>query len=466
MNNNVRYYIGFVLIGYSILCSVIALASIILGEEYWIYYALSALVLITLGYLLKKGIVPSQISILDSIVIAIASFLIPIVYNSIIMVLMGFSIWDSIFESTSSITTTGLTLYGVNEIPYTLHFSRSIHQWVGGLGIVVLTLSFFIRPGTTAYRLLVIHIHKESTMPSLARVAKVVIQVYMALTILMASIYYLFGMNLFDSIVHAFTTISTGGFSTYDYIPGRVVLPAIVLMFISAQSFTYYHYIFVERKVRIPLQTILFTLLNIISIAIMMSIAAVDNVRIDASGIVFTVLSASTTTGYSVVSLDNLPDSFLYILSILMIIGASMGSTGGGLKQYRLLVIVKELKRRLVKIANPSLQVSSIKIADSIVGEEEISGIFTVFTLFLITVTLSTMALLVAGYSLVDSLFVSSSAVGTVGLATSIVSKTMPDWIKLVLSIDMFLGRLEIVTVVAPIAYIGELLRHKIKIIG
>ncbi len=449
--NVFRYYLGLILIGCGFAQLPVIAVSIVYNEPYYIHYGVAFIVLVVLGYFVKGVEKPYELGIVESLGVAVLSFLIPGLVNTFVMISAGFEPWDSLFESISGITTTGLSVYSVDELPYTIHFVRSWLQWIGGVGIVLMTLIFLLRPGTLAYNLLTAYIRKEAYMPSIVYVARAVLVIYGFLTTLCAILYYLSGMSVYDSIVHSLTTISTGGFSTKTSFPVNALWVSVVFMFLSAQSFPRYYMLFRLRRIRYLVmgpQIKSFLALTLVSIPLFYFITSIStNISLEDS--VFTVVSALTTTGYSTISIDSLPDPSKYLIVILMIIGAALGSTGGGFKQYRLIILFKELWRRILKTLSPPGRVVHVRIGGRVVSDEEVYVCITIVQLYIIALVLSTLAFMIAGYGLSNSLFSVASAIGTVGLAPSIVSHSLPWWSKLLLSIDMFLGRLEILPVIA-----------------
>ncbi len=453
----VLYFVGWILLGFSIVLFLVASASLLFSEPYATLFFIAFIIVLLSGLLVIKFIErPVDIGVLDSLIVAILSFFIPGVLHTIVMVLCGFDFWDSLFESVSGITTTGLSVYDVASLPRTILFSRALLQWIGGVGIVILTLGMLLRPGTMAYKLLATHIRKEAVMPSIMIVARAVIVIYSGLTIAAIISYRIAGMDWFESIVHGLTTISTGGFSTRSYLTGSTVIVALVFMFISAQSFPRYYMAFLKRKpkyIGMGPQIKYFVVINVVAIVLSYIAVNTSSVNVGLGDIVFTIISASTTTGYASVSIDELPIVVKYIVIILMVIGASLGSTGGGFKQYRLILLLKEVWRRVLKTVSPQGRILTVRLEGETVADDEIYMAILIINLYLIALVISTIVFLYAGYSFIDSLFTVASALGTVGLAPSIVNKSMQWWIKLLLSIDMFLGRLEILPVVAVVAH-------------
>jgi len=465
LSKTIRYYMGLIMIGYGLAQIPIIMVSLIYGEIYHIYYLASTSILLITGLLLVRfAEKPVEIALVDPLIIAVISFLIPGLTNTIVMIVTGFDPWDSLFESISSITTTGLSLYSPNKLPYTIHFARAWLQWIGGVGIVILTLGTLLKPGTVAYKLLATHIRKEAVMPSVMVVARAVLCIYGLLTLISIIAYYLTGMSLFDAVIHGLTTISTGGFSTQETFPRNALWIAIVFMFLSAQSFSRFYMTFFKRRPRylgMGPQIKSFIIINLIAIVLSYIAVNMFGSTIDFGDIAFNILSASTTTGYTTISVDELPTVVKYIIIVLMIIGASLGSTGGGLKQYRFIILLKETWRRLLKMVSPHGRLIVVKINGEVIDDEEVYNNMLIISLYILSLTISTIIFLYTGYSLEDSLFTVASALGTVGLAPSIVNHTLPWWSKLLLSMDMFIGRLEILPVASILPYVFDKMRGK-----
>jgi len=460
--SRIRYYLGLILIllGTSFIAP--AIVSFIYMEDFTIDYLFTAFIIVLLGFLLWRNSVREEISYADSLYIAVISFLLPALANTFVMILNGFDPWDSLFESISGITTTGLSMFTTEELPKTIIFVRAWLQWIGGIGIVIMTIGFLLKPGTVAYQLFATHLRKEAYMPSVKIIARAVLGLYGMLTLMAFITYKISGLDFYQAIVYALTTTSTGGFSATNVFPKAIIWPAIIFMFLSAQSFTRYYLIIRFRKPINLLKSVQirsFIVLYILGFILFYLALSWAGMNVSYTDSLFNTLSALSTTGYATIDMTSLPDSGKYILILLMLIGAGMGSTGGGIKQYRLIILFKELHRRLKKVYSPPEQVEVVKIEDKPISDEEIYGHLLVINLYIITLIITLIIFLLSGYELMDSLFNISSALGTVGLQTSMLNNTIEWYLKLIISIDMFLGRLEVVTVLATISHMIDKLR-------
>lgn len=449
------YYVGIVVMAFGFANVAPLAVALVYGEGLWIQYLFASVTMVVAGwFLLRRGEL-EELRIYEAAFIAVFSFVLPALVNAVIMVSAGFDVWDSLFESVSGITTTGLSVFSSGELPVTFVFARAWLQWLGGLGIVIITLALLLRPGTASHRLFAIHLKKDTDLPSVKVVAKGIAKIYVGLTVFFFVSYLIAGASFFDSLVHALTTASTGGFSTDGGLPSQIVLISMVFMFISAQSFTIYFRMWKSRSIkalfRSP-QIRVFIIINFLAVAVGMIATHVWSDGISFLDVAYQMISASTTTGYSTVNIDTLNDGIKFMLVILMLIGASMGSTGGGFKQFRLIVALKNLKRAVARMVSPEGTVHVVKVGGVPLDDEEVNAHVVVVMVYILVVVLSALAFMVAGYGMSDSLFATSSALGTVGLQPGIIGHSLQWWLKLVLVLNMLLGRLEVITVFVAIA--------------
>ncbi len=440
------HYIGLFLIVYGLLNFLPVAVAVIYGEYIYVsWFVLSSGLLAGAGYVLSRVFPSGELDYREAAIAAALIFIIPGFALAPAFMLAGYSFLDGLFEAVSGITTTGLSMYSVGELPYTLHFARALYQWMGGLGIAVFTLTLLIRPGTAAHMLYAAHFGREKLRPTAASTARLIASIYIGFTVADILIYLALGDTLFGAVVHSFTTVSTGGFSVYSSMPFPLSLGTIVMMFIAAQPIAYTYLLFRHRR---PRNLLLDP--QLLSMLLFSTAAALIIWGTGGAGLYdsfYAAVSAVTTTGYSTMDLSRIGDAGKYVLSILMILGAAIGSTGGGLKQYRVILVLKEMKRMLVRVMAPGGTVLGIRYRGRKVAPEEVSWAYFLTALYLVVLTVSTLAFLVYGYSLADSLFEASSALATTGLSVGISSRSLPWLLKVVLIMDMWMGRVEIVPV-------------------
>lgn len=359
---------------------------------------------------------------------------------------------NAFFESMSGFTTTGLTVLNVDELPKTLLFFRSYSQWAGGAGIVVVSLAILIGPGRNAFRLYASEYGEEKIVGDVKATARIVLRIYLLMTVLGYAAYVATGAGWFDSLMLSMSTVSTGGFSPFSSGAGLHSQPVhlvamIVFMIAGAIGFPAY-YLLRRRGVKRFFREVQIRYLLLITgtVSVICFVAWGSQVnKIIAS--VFHVTSAITTTGFSIVDYPSLPKVIVFLTMVLMLLGGSAGSTAGGLKLFRFAVLVQAVKWRFTRALLPEEAAVSIKIHDAAVSERSLTRIFSFFVLYLALLAASTFVLVAYGYSIQDSAFECTSALGTVGLSSGVTSPSLSVVPKLVLTLDMWAGRLEILPV-------------------
>lgn len=369
---------------------------------------------------------------------------------------------DSFFESMSGFTTTGLSVLDLNGLPTSLLFFRAYSQWLGGAGIIILSLVLLLGPGQAAFTLYASEFGEENLVGSVVATARVVLKVYLSLTLLGFIAFWAAGMTPFDACLHIMSTISTGGFTTHPegiarYIshPG-IILTITFFMLAGALSFPLYYFFrtdpgrfFGDEQLRALLLIVVLSTLFVIVTA-----AGAPLTQF------FTTTSALTTTGFSITPPSQWPENLRTTCIILMVIGGTAGSTAGGIKIFRLVIIAKLVSRQLFSLLLPRETVLITKLGDQLVSEEEIRRIFSFVSLYFAILILSTLILVTGGFSPADAIFESASALGTVGLSSGITGPDLALSHKLLLIFDMWAGRLEILPILITL-YPGRWWRQR-----
>jgi trk system potassium uptake protein TrkH len=358
---------------------------------------------------------------------------------------------DALFESISGLTTTGLSVAPLDASPLFL-FTRSWLQWIGGLGIVVLMLSIFLPPGSTAFRLYAVHFGEEKIRPEVTKTAGMLGRIYLILSLIIIAILLLAGMGPFDAICHALSSVSTGGFSTKaDSIAafqGFMVPSAIICSsIIGAISFSLYPLLRTNPKFffKDPQVRGLFLLAFIGTGFLIITLLDLFPAPITIEDSLFQAVSALTTTGFSTMEIATLPEASKFVISVLMWIGGGVGSTAGGIKILRFIIILKIIHIVFVRFFLPKEAITPLKVGEHVIERDEVYTILTYLFLYIAVLVFSTFILTLSGFPIDNSLFEASSALGTVGLSTGITSAAMPLVPKIILGIDMLLGRIEII---------------------
>ena len=358
---------------------------------------------------------------------------------------------DGLFESMSGFTTTGLGVLDVERLPRSLVFFRSFTQWIGGAGIVVLSILVLPGPRATLAHFFAAEFKHENLLGNLVTTMRVVFATYGLLTAAAALTYFVVGMSAFDAVVHALSTLSTGGFSSHPRSVGgypSVAVTAAISLFMLAGAIAFPLYYGARRDGarRFVGDPQFLTLLAFVGIAFGSSLlyARWSLPAADSMDYLFHSISAVTTTGFNTTDAGAWPEGFRLVIVLLMVVGGSAGSTAGGVKLVRLLLVAKLIGWYLSRALLPSEAQVPIREGDHVVRDEEIRETLGFLGLYAAVLAGSTLLIAAAGFDPMDCLFEATSALGTVGLSTGITAASLPVWTKLVLIVDMWAGRLEI----------------------
>jgi len=450
-------YLGQLLLIVAALTLVPLLFSLLAGEHgIALRYVLVVGVLGVLGFLLNRIPPVTGVQTNEAMVLAACIFLLTPLAMSHVLMASGLGFMDALFEAVSAATTTGLTtLANVEDKPLSFLFARAWMQWYGGLGIVVLSLALVMAPGIEAKGMAVSQEQTEDLIGGTKAHFRRVLIVYSLLTSGGIVILWLASGNLFNALVYTLAAVSTGGFAPYNNsLPGLGSWPVqglvIFLCMTGAISLALYHQAY-RQGWRIlagdPQLRLLLVCGAVVTILLAFCLALSQqapwtDVLYHAPLMAF---SAQTTAGFSTADPANLCGAAKLSLIGAMLIGGSLGSTAGGFKLLRLLVLLYMLRFLLVRTSLPPHAVMEPRLRGRALDPPEIQQAFLVIFLFLLVVGISWFIFVAASYDPLDALFEVVSATGTVGLSTGLSSGGLPDYLKLVLCADMLLGRLEIV---------------------
>lgn len=442
-----------ILIGYLLIFP--AIIAYYFGEEYLSFLSLSC-VTIWIGFILKKLYEEAGETKLKHAMVSagLAWLLVPLVCSLPFLGFVGFL--DAYFESMSGFTTTGLTIFkNVETLPKSILFWRALIQWIGGIGVVMLFLLILMQVGIGVARFYTAEGREERIAPTISSTVRKIWQLYLFYTVFGIILYYIAGMNLFDATCHTFTALATAGFSTKNASIGSynstfIEIVSLVLMFIGGVSFLLHYKLLTGRKeevikdpeIRIYVGVIL-TCTLLIAIDLFLK---GNNIVKSFNYALFHAVSAVTTTGFSISDLSTFPEFSKAILTLLMVSGGCAGSTAGGMKIFRILILLKLAYYQNLKEILPSSSVITFKIKERVIEDEDLLRITTFFFLYTSIVFVIGIILTEFGLSFVDGLAIAASAQGNVGLVTvsSLQWYSLPSIAKLLLIIQMWVGRLEI----------------------
>lgn len=370
---------------------------------------------------------------------------------------------DAIFETVSGLTTTGATiLTDIEVMPKGILFWRSMTQWIGGLGIIVLTVAIFPLLGIGGIELFVAESPgptSDKVHPRISETAKRLWYVYVGLTLSATLLYWVGGMTFFDSINHGLTTMATGGFSTKNasmayYDSAFIQYVAIFFMFLAGTNFTII-YFGLMGKVRRVLRSDEFKAYTIavlaLAVILFYPIAAGGNdYELAFRKSLFQVVSLVTTTGYVTDDYTQYGQGATFIFFMLLFLGGSAGSTAGGIKFVRHLTFIKNSWLEFKRLIHPRAVVPLVINGDRVTGRI-ITHIMNFLLIYLLTFVLGSLALSLMGYDLATSLGAVATSLGNVGPAIGQVGPVdnfafFSPIAKIFLSFIMLLGRLELFT--------------------
>lgn len=423
-------------------------------------FIIPALIAILLGGGLTK-VLPfersQRLSVGDDAVIVVGAWILAIVFSAMPFVFSHqLNVTQAIFESVSGWTTTGLSVVNTEQTAHIFLIHRSVTQFFGGVGIVLVLLSAL--SSTFGLQLYQSEGHNDYLLPNLIKSSRLILGIYFGYIIIGVLLYTLFGMPLFDAINHSIGALSTGGFSVktlsieaYDSVAIEVI--TIVLMLLGTTNFAA-HLLLLRGRLKsfFKLGEIKFMALLIgIGVALLtVSLAGTvlgslgDSFRVA----IFQVISALSTTGYATTSYTTFTSSALFIMIVLMIIGGGAGSTSGGIKLYRFLLLVKQSIWNVYLQFKPEHLIKEpfvLKPEGKVyLTNDDFKEASNYAFIYMVLLGIGTFIFLVMGYPLQESLFEFASSLGTVGLSIGI---TAPDLHPLLLwteIVGMLFGRLEI----------------------
>jgi len=375
------------------------------------------------------------------------------------------SLTDSVFESMSGLTTTGATvILGIDELPHAMLWYRQQLQWLGGMGIIVLAVAVLPMLGVGGmqlYRAETPGPMKDSKLtPRITETAKALWYIYLGLTIACALAYWGAGMSIFDAICHSFSTVAIGGFSTHDASMGYwdstlIEMIAVVFMLVSGVNFAL-HFIAVRRldprvytrdsefKFYLFLMVVATTL---VTVTLFYTNTYIDWEESFTKGL-FQVVSIGTTTGFTTAQFYFWPPFTEILLLFLAFVGGCAGSTGGGIKVIRFLLLIKQGLREISRLIHPNAQLP-VRVGGKVINHRVVDAVWGFFSLYVAAFVFMYLALAATGLDLITAFSAVAACINNLGPGLAAVGEhyyDMNDTGIWVLCFAMLLGRLEIFT--------------------
>ena len=380
------------------------------------------------------------------------------------------SFTDAVFESMSGLTTTGATvLTGLDELPKSILYYRQQLQWLGGMGIIVLAVAVLPMLGVGGMQLYRAEtpgpVKDTKLTPRITETAKALWYVYLAFTAACAASYMVAGMGWFDALCHAFSTVAIGGFSTHDLSIGyfdsaAIDIVAIIFMFAAGINFSLHfyawRYVSVNHYSRDPefrAYTVILIALSVLVVAGLLyhqSYATAPGAIING---LFQAVSIATTTGFTTANYATWPAALPVLLIFASFIGGSAGSTAGGIKVIRCLLIYKQGVREIVRLVHPSAEIP-VKLGNSAVPFRVVDAVWGFFSIYIVVFVVLMVAMMATGLDQVTAFSAIAATLNNLGPGLGEVASgftTVTDPAKWIAVAGMLLGRLEIFTLLVLI---------------
>ena len=377
------------------------------------------------------------------------------------------SISDAFFEAMSGFTTTGATVMtSIDHLSNGIHMWRCLMQWIGGMGIILFTLAVIPMlnhsGGMQMFNAEVTGVTRDKLSPRISQTAKGLWLVYIILTLILCALLWLGPMNLFDSICHAFSTMSTGGFSTrtesigaWDTVYVKSVLT--LFMFLGGVNFALLFRAATghvgdlwKSEVFRAYVIIVGVMLGLFVVAIVANnqVLSWESVTIDP---LFQIVSTITSTGLTIGDFENWGPFVVALTFMLMMFGACAGSTSGGAKIDRMLFLMKNIRNEIYRSLHPNA-ICSVRINGKVLSADVVNKVIAFLCIYVILILVGGIVLTATGIPLVDAFFSAFSCIGNTGLGAGVTGyggsyDIIPDVGKWVLSLLMLMGRLELFTV-------------------
>lgn len=456
----------FVVFGSSLLPP--AVVAIIYADGHHLFFFLAGGLGILLGAVLI-AIGPSVERTLRTqdgfLVVALAWFSISLLGAIPFMFVGGFDPVTAIFESASGFTTTGSTaIVGLDDLPRSLLFFRQETQWLGGIGVVVAAIALLPMLGMGGMQLLKAETtgpaKSDKLRPRIKHTAQALWRLYLGLTIACALAYWFAGMPVFDAIAHSFTTVSTGGYSIYDaslgqYQSGPVETVAIVFMMLGAINFAVHFRAWAGFSARPYFENAEargFVLTVLVLVALVATVLSLEGGKAAATAVrlaTFEVVSVITSTGYGIDDFSVWPALLPVLLIFISFVGGCAGSTAGGMKVIRFLVMSKQAVIEVTRLIHPRL-VRPLKIGNGIVDDSIVRAVWSFFTVYMFVFVILMLSLMWLGLDQVTAFAAIATCLNNLGPGLGDVAANfagVSDSVKLICAFACILGRLEILTI-------------------
>ena len=461
----VFYNIGRILLVEAALLAFPAIGAIIYNEDTLISFALTIAALTAVGLpAVRKKPENTAIYAKDGYVIVALTWILMSLFGAMPFYFSGHipHFIDAFFETVSGFTTTGSTiLNNIESLPKSLLFWRSFTHWIGGMGILVFVIAILPKTESSSMHIMRAEVPGPTVgklVSKLRASARILYGIYCVLTMIQIVMLSIGGMPVFDSIVNSFATAGTGGFAVlsnsiegYNSIYAEMVIAVFMLLF-GVNFNIYYMFIIRQGRQAIKNEELRYYLGIVLGSIILIAVCLANTKYSVGDSIryaVFQVASIITTTGFSTANFDTWPVFTKIILVFLMFIGACAGSTGGGIKVSRLMILIKSGLRDIKKSINPR-SIETVKVDKHTVDEPVVKSVSVFFATYMIIIAISALVISIDGRDIVTTITSVIACIGNIGPGLGAVGPygNFADFSvvsKLVFSFDMLAGRLELI---------------------
>lgn len=459
----IRRILGLILLFESAFLLLPCMVAVIYREKQGLSYLAVAFICLVIGFLLTRRKTENQMFYAkEGFVIVALSWIVMSFFGAMPYYLSGDipDVSQALFEAVSGFTTTGAsTLSSVEVLSHCTLVWRAFTIWIGGMGVIVFLLA--VLPLTGGYNM---HLMRaESPGPSVGKLvpkvretAKILYLIYISLTVIEIVLYILAGMPVFDAVTTGFSTAGTGGFGIRNDSMGSysTVLQILITIFmiLFGVNFNFYYFLLgKEKKEAFKMEEVrwYFTIIVVAALLIAVDIRGMfDNIGIALQQAFFQVGSIITTTGFSTIDFNLWPQGSKTILVLLTFLGACAGSTGGGIKVSRLMILVKSIRPEIAYFIHPR-SVKVIKMDQKAIDKSTVRGVHAFFATYMMIIVVSVFLISFDGLDLVTNFTAVATAFNNVGPGLELVGPAgnfgcFSDFSHYVLMFDMLAGRLEL----------------------
>lgn len=460
-------YIGKIIVFIGIAMLALVICALIYGENTLIQLLLSAVITLALGGALSWFARNNQsINYRETFAVVGLSWIAASLVGSLPFILTGYaSVADAVFETVSGFTTTGATIFSdVEALPHSLLFWRSLTQWLGGMGIIVLFVSIIGGIGVRANQLFRAEFTgpvSDKLSPRIKETARFLWITYVFFTVALTIILLVLGMDFFDAMCHAFGTVATGGFSTKNqsiayWDSALIQWTFIIFMFLCGANFALHYQVYAKKSLKQYWKDREFRFYSLIVLAAAVTcvfgITQADGVEEHLRASAFQVISIITTTGFVTMDFEQWTPLSKTVLLILMFTGGCAGSTAGGIKVIRHLIALERVKIEIKHLLHPRATISQ-KFGDRFIDDSLVINVLQFIFFYGMLAIVGTLAMTAIGLDVISGFTSSLCCLGNIGPGFGSIGPMVnygfiPDLGKYLLSLLMLLGRLEIYTLI------------------